>query len=412
MVGVAESYLGALAVELGHDDRALALLTTVPLLCGALAQLAAGTLARLVGGTRRFLVAGATLQALCLSAFVVIAWLEVRSLMWLLLAKVAFWCAGSVIAPAWGTWMGRLTEHIRRERYFAWRSSMVQLVLLCSFTGAGALLAQRSEGDLRVFAFLHLIGLSARLCSALALSRKAEVADDHGAEGPPSTSTERTSLTAAVREANWRVPLYMGMLMLFAHVSVPFYTPYMLRDLQLDYLSFAALTSVSILVKALVFPLLHPIAARFGLRTTLACGGLGISFVATSWAYVTSVPGLAVVQAISGASWGALEFASFQLLLHSAKAEVRLSFLSLASCLQGVAQLSGALLGSLCLDLDGIDYRGVFLLSGIGRALALLALVRLEDVHRVRSLFELIARIESVRPGGGAMRRLWPRGRP
>ncbi|MFZ9888594.1 MAG: MFS transporter [Myxococcota bacterium] len=413
MVGVAESYLGALAVELGHDDRALALLTTVPLLSGALAQLGAGALATHVGGTRRFVVAGATLQALCLSTFIGIAWFEVKSLLWLLLAKVAFWCAGSVIAPAWGSWMGRLTEHIRRERYFAWRSSIVQLVLLGSFTSAGALLARHTEGDLRAFAALHLVGLSARLLSALALSQKADIREERAVEGQGATAarTEGSSLAAAIREANWRVPLYMAMLMLFAHVSVPFYTPYMLRELKLDYLSFAALTSVSILAKALVFPLLHPLAARFGLRTVLASGGLGISFVATSWAYVTSVPGLAAVQALSGASWGALEFASFQLLLHSAKADIRLPFLSLASCLQGVAQLSGALLGSVCLDLDGVDYRGVFLVSGIGRALALLALVRLDDVHRVRSLFELIARIDSVRPGGGAMRRLWPRSR-
>lgn len=64
MLGTGESYLGALAVELGHGGRELALLVTVPMLCGALSQLAAMRLARLVGSRRRLVVAAAAGQAL------------------------------------------------------------------------------------------------------------------------------------------------------------------------------------------------------------------------------------------------------------------------------------------------------------------------------------------------------------
>jgi hypothetical protein len=48
MVGCSESYLGALAVELGHRGTSLAVLVTVPVLIGAVAQLASGTLAEWV----------------------------------------------------------------------------------------------------------------------------------------------------------------------------------------------------------------------------------------------------------------------------------------------------------------------------------------------------------------------------
>lgn len=39
MVGACESYLGAFAVALGHGSSAIALLVTVPMLFGAIAQL-------------------------------------------------------------------------------------------------------------------------------------------------------------------------------------------------------------------------------------------------------------------------------------------------------------------------------------------------------------------------------------
>src|SRR5690606_31190296 len=62
MLGVSESYLGAFAVELGHREAALALLATLPPLCGALCQLAAPWLVGLLGNRKRLVVLGAALQ--------------------------------------------------------------------------------------------------------------------------------------------------------------------------------------------------------------------------------------------------------------------------------------------------------------------------------------------------------------
>ncbi|MBC7171495.1 MAG: MFS transporter, partial [Polyangiaceae bacterium] len=156
MVGVSESYFGALAVELGHRDAALAIFATVPLVCGALAQLLSAPLVALFGSRRRLVILGATLQALTHVAFYVIATTGERSLLPLLLAQIAFWVSGMAIAPAWNTWMAVLTEHVPRARYFAWRSTTIQLVLLCAFVGGGFLLehgrARGNEAVLETFA--------------------------------------------------------------------------------------------------------------------------------------------------------------------------------------------------------------------------------------------------------------------
>ena len=73
MVGVSESYFGAMAVELGHRDTALALLLTVPMLFGSTLQLLAGPLTALLGARKRLVVIGATLQTLSMLGMYFIA---------------------------------------------------------------------------------------------------------------------------------------------------------------------------------------------------------------------------------------------------------------------------------------------------------------------------------------------------
>ena len=68
MVGVAESYLGAFAVELGHGARHLALLSTLPLLAGAVVQLLSPVLCAVLGSRKRLVVAGALGQTASLAA--------------------------------------------------------------------------------------------------------------------------------------------------------------------------------------------------------------------------------------------------------------------------------------------------------------------------------------------------------
>src|SRR5688572_20110365 len=133
MVGVSESYLGALAVQLGHKDLALALLVTLPLLVGSIAQLSASALVRALGTRKRAVLLLASVQAAVHLGLVVIAVFEVNSFLALLAVKSLYWASGMAIGPAWNAWMGSLTKDIDRSRYFALRSGMVQIALLIAY---------------------------------------------------------------------------------------------------------------------------------------------------------------------------------------------------------------------------------------------------------------------------------------
>ena len=402
MVGVSESYLGAFAVELGHGASDLALLTTVPLFAGSLAQLLGPALTLRLGSRGRFVACGAALQGISLLAFYAIAQCEERRLGPLLLAKILFWVAGLIITPAWSAWMAHLTERIRRDRYFALRSAASQTVLMVSFAGAGAALerAASAKALLNTYSVLFLVAVSARLGSALALALQSDPKSDHDRKLLPVR--ERFGL--ALRTSEWRVALYLAALMLGGQIAIPFFTPFMLRELGLDYGQFTALSTLSLLAKALFFPVCHRLSLRFGLKPLVVASGVGIALLPTIWAFADTLPPLVAAQLLSGVVWAGMDYASFQLLLTSSRKECRFEFLSLANSLSGGLQVAGSLLGAQITQ--GLGYREVFLWSALARGLALILLVA--SIRRLRlpsELPRLFMRLLGVRPSGGALRR-------
>lgn len=399
MLGCSESYLGALAVELGHGGTTLAILMTVPLLLGAAAQLLSGALVTWVGSRRRLVAAGALVQALTHLGFMWIALTGHASLWPFLIFKSAFWISGTLIAPPWAGWMASLLRPYARERYFAYRSACLHLALVGSYWLAGLFLndAHAHGRILPAFTVLMLLALLARGLSALTLGLQG---DPHGREqpqlGPPAKR-----LRDALHGGRWRVAVYIAALGFGAHVAVPFFTPYMLNELKLDYRTYALLTTASISAKAVFFPFCHKLSARVGLRAMLTGGGTAVATIPYLWSLAPGFHGLVLLHILSGTAWAAVEFTSFQLLLGSAKDEWRVEYLALAGALAGLLQVTGSLVGGQLLDRWGLGYREVFVVSSVARGLPLLLLVTLPVALLPRRLPKLVFRLFGVGAGVG-----------
>jgi MFS family permease len=369
MVGASESYFGACAVTLGHTDTALAMLATLPLFAGALAQAFTGPLVLWLGSRKRVVVAGTLVQAISHLGLIAMAWHGSPAFAPLLALVLVYFISGMVSAPAWGAWMGGLTENVDRQRYFAVRSGCVSSAMVVAFLWAGYHLrdAALTHHLSHTYALLFSIGFVARLGSVSMLIAQ-----------PDPNATPRDSLIrvlartrAAVRGDGFRLALGLGVLMLGAQISIPFYAPYMLKTLALDYGEFARMVALQLVARALIFPFAHRIAARFGLQRMLVCAIATIGLVAWLWGATNSMPALFLAQFLSGIAWALYEFSSFQLLLHSAKPSYRVEFLAVTASLGGIMQLTGALIGSWLLTQVGLSYRGVFLVSAFARCLPL-----------------------------------------
>lgn len=297
--------------------------------------------------------------------------------------------------------MSTLVEGRAREQYFARRAAVVQLMLLLSFVSAGLLLfgAQTaSVSALWMFALLNLFGLTARLLSVTCLALQ----PDPMQEAVSAKSWIR--LRDAVKGSNWKIASYVAVLFFGAHTAVPFFTPYMLRELRMDYATYATLIAVPIAVRALCSPFLFVAAQRVGMRALFITSTGLIAVVALLWALFASFEALFLAQILSGLAWGMFEYASYQLLLQSSPEATRVEFLSLANAMAGAAQLSGALLGGILLMTDAIGYQAVFLLSAGARALPV-AFAFAVLPKRLPTIARLVTRVVSVRPSGGTVER-------
>lgn len=402
MVGVTESYFGAVAVELGHGPTALALLATVSVVAGAVSQLAAPPLVVLLGSRQRLVVAGAVLQAASLLLFVRIAAMADHGFAILLVATILYWIAGNVIAPAWNAWVADLTRNISRERWFARRSGAIHLALLLAFVGGGVGLdhAQHAGATLGGYAWLFGLGAVARLGSATGLALKVD--PRAGAASDDRTGRIRDTLA----RGKFRVAAFLALFMLAAHLSVPFFTPYMLRELHLSLLEYALLTAVAILAKSLAFPAWGRVAPRMGMPGILVTSSLVVACLPWCWTVFTDFEALCVVQIVSGSAWAGLEYASLQLLLRDAPRGREVEYFALTSSLSGGLQVGGGLAGSWLVGLPGGGYYTAFRASSIGRLLAIAVLAPFARDLVIRGpLPALITRIVSMGTHSGTERR-------
>ncbi|MCB9604322.1 MAG: MFS transporter [Sandaracinus sp.] len=397
MLGTSETYLGALAVELGHRDVALSLLGTVPLLVGALAQLASPHLVRAFGSEKRFVVTCVVLQALAHLGFLAIALSGSTSLPALLATKTVYWASGMIIGPAWNAWMARLVPPKLRAPYFARRNMTTHAAMLLAFFASGFVIenARSLRGNaLLGFGLLYAVAMTARLGSAFALARKASFV-------PPGPPPPRPRLGQVIRAGRWRVALYAAAMLFGAQLAIPFFTPYMLRELGLDLTEYAMLSSCSILAKAIAFRLwkrakLEPVAM-------LALSGALIALTPFVWYLTPDLRVIVLAQVVGGVAWAGYDLASLELLMGDAPAEGQVEFFAMAASLAAITQVAGALLGGWALRAGTFDYATVFLASSIGRASALLFVLPLLPVRKTMRRVRMAIRIVGVRPSTGAI---------
>lgn len=406
MVGVTESYFGAVAVELGHGATALALLGTVPILAGAASQLAAPPLVVWLGSRQRLVVAGAVVQAVSLLGFLTIVTASYRGFAMLLAVSTVYWVAGSIIAPPWSAWVSDLTRGLSRERWFARRAGLVNLALLVGFVGGGLALgeAQRSGKTLHGYAWLFAIGAAARLASAIGLALKW----DPGKSA--LSNTGRGRIREALAQGRYRVAVFIAVFLLAAHVSVPFFTPYMLRELHMDLVEFSLLLAVAILAKSVAFPVWGRVAERIGMPAVLATSAFVAAVSPWLWTLFDRFEPLCALQVVSGFGWAGFEYAALQLLLRDAAPGREVEYFALTSSLSGGLQIAGGLAGSAIVAMPDGGYHTAFRASSIGRFLALFVLAPLARDLVIRGpLPALITRIASIRSHEGAEHRPIPR---
>lgn len=400
MAGGGETYFSAFAVFLKASASQIALLASLPPLLAAMAQLFSAWLGNRSGLRKPIILIGVYLQAFCWLPLITLPLLFPDFAMEMLIASVAlYFASGNLVVPQWSSLMGDLVPEKSRGRYFATRTRLASLTSFTALVVSGMILHNLTNHnrELLGFTLIFAIAAMARIGSAYQLQQMRD---------PPRSPalTEVPSPKAAWRRLHHspfvRFSLFFALMQFTVAIASPFFTLYMLRDLNYSYLQFMTITAVLVLAQIATFNVWGQISDHFGNRVILASTGILITTVPLLWLFSSYYPYLLLIQAISGLSWAGFSLSAGNFLYDLVPSPKRASYIAYHNVLANLGVFLGAMLGGYLgmtlpkeITLFGQHYTwhsallDIFLLSSLARmAVAIIFIPLLREVREVPSL--------------------------
>jgi MFS family permease len=391
-VGAGETYFSAFALFLRATAPQVALLSTLPALLGSVAQLFSAWIGRFAG-RRRLVLTGCTLQAgLWLPILLVPVLFDRQPIAALLVLLVLYHGAHNLSAPQWTSIMRDLVSERRRGRYFGHRTRLTTITTFVSLVVAGLILHlfDTSGRTYLGFVVVFVVALLARAVSVYHLNYLHEPA----AEAPPADPHVSHWLRSLVATGAVGFSTYYALMNAVVGISAPFFTVYMLRDLELSYLAFMVLTGTSVFTQFLTLANWGRIADVYGNRLILFVTSMSLPIVPLLWLVTDNFWYLMVCQAVSGFSWSGFTLASGNLLYELVPRSRRAAYVALHNVGTASGVFCGAMVGAaLVLVLPDAS---VFI-SDSGTQSNLLYLFALSGILRAAIAALLARRVREIR---------------
>lgn len=406
---------------LGAGDLVLGLLAGLPATVGLLqipAALYSDTLVR----RQRFVafnaVAGRLVWLLILAIpFVVPKPLQIGVFVALATVSAAFL---TIIGPAWTSWMSDLVPSDSRGRYFGQRSMAMGVATMLLPLPAGAFLDLAVKHRLFPvawgFAVLFAVACIAAVLSGVYLMRQPEPPRPKQAAPAPDSPKGRVNpfktLSAPLADRNFRAfILYSATIVASATFAGQFFVAWQLDKtaLNLPYLTVQILGAVAAGSGLATTQVWGYLSDKFGSRPLLQLATIAAVVSPVLWlltvpgAFAANVAIIVVLNLFAGTAWAGIGIAQFNLLLSTAPAQSRSTYVAVFSAITGVVGGVAPILGGLAMELlQGVhfslgflsinNFKILFFVTAILRigAIFLLSRVREPDGRSTRYVLEQI----------------------
>ncbi|MDH3445122.1 MAG: MFS transporter, partial [Deltaproteobacteria bacterium] len=405
MGGVTDHYATPLALSLGATIFQVGLVSALPNLLSSLSQFFAVRIIYWVGGRIKLLVRLVFSQAAMLLAIAFLAAFPDalhRVELFLVLLTVAALCGG-LAGPAWGSLMSDYIPASKRGQYFGWRSSVLGAVSITSVCAAGVVLYLfRQLGFDGGFVVLFCLAALFRYISGHFINQM----DEPPHRKDPASDFTFVMFIARFQESNFLKFVFFAAALNFASfLAAPFFAVFMLRDLQLNYLTYMALQVSSSLMALLALPLWGRHADLVGNASVLRLSSLLAALIPFFWLASHNPLYLVFVQLWAGFAWSGVTLSTGNFIYDAVTPQKRVRCISYFNVINGVAvflgSATGGWLASRLPPLAGFQLLGLFMLSGVCRFLACIVLsARFREVRRARevSLRDLFYSVVGIRP--------------
>ncbi len=386
MVASTESFLFYYVVRQNVSALELAVLSTVPLFLGALAQF---FLPRLI--SEKHLGAGIVwaiiIQIIGVSGILYNVASRFNYFSMLFFVCIHF-IGGLLTNPLWIDWAARMIPKRNFRKYMAGRSSYTWYLILFFYLSM-ALLAQYTSWFKLVYIFA--IGAVARLCSLglQTLIIRGEFSSKLKAQAIANSKREEHHTSHEMpKDLKQYIKTFMIWTAIFkfgTNVCSPFFVPYMLDDLKLSMLHYVILSSIPFFGRALFFNRWgkagKSYAAFFGIQLTM----LYIAFTPLVWIMTRSYFALICLEIISGIAWGGYELNQvlmIQNFVDNSMKEGSRVLLGIHMALSNFFGVLGAITGALFLEAKFTFYEVFWVSSGLRFFLAFVLIYKASSMRK------------------------------
>lgn len=397
MMGMGETYLSAFAIFLGVQSLAIGWLASLPLLIGSLAQLFSINLINRLLYRKKIVVIGASLQACMWPLFFLLPYfIREKASIFLILLGCFYYGLAHLIAPPWNSWMGDLVPGEKRGRYFGYRNQLRSIYELTSFILAGLIL-HRINVNYQIFGFaiIFFIAFVSRLASSWHIHQMEETSP---VIVSPNDYFTFWDFIRRVKFSNFaKYTFFVAFLLLATNIASPFFSLYMLRDLQFSYFEFSIAISMSFFGQLITFQSWGKIADRFGNRRIIELTSFLVCFLPLLWVLTTNIYLIFFFQFLGGAFWSGFNLCAVNFIFDAVTPAKRSRCIAYYNIIAHAGIFIGATLGGFIipklpshLHFLGLDIHFLsslpllFLISGILRFVpALLGIPFIKEVRKI-----------------------------
>jgi len=389
MLGLIQNYVTPLALALKATTAQIGLLSSIPSITMAFSQLAAPDLSERAGSRKGLILPVVFMHAVMFIPILLIPFIFHTFQVWWLIGFVTISAVlGSISNPAWGSMMADLVPVRLRGRYFGSRGRISLIITLVFSLAAGGILQLFTGKGFAGFAILFGGATLFRLLSFYFLSRMYEPVQ-------PLGEKNGTGLLQMIKQMGasnlGKFTFYIALIDLCTNISAPFFTVFMLRDLNFSYATFTIVVSFSA-ISSLIFQ------TFWGRRADLA-GNIKVirvtsvllPIVPLLWLVSHNTFYLMAANIVSGFAWSGYGLAAVNFVYEASEAKNRTKHIALFNATDGVAVCIGALIGGYLVPhlpaILGYQLRTLFTISGILRGLVVVLMLRqILEVRRVPKL--------------------------
>ncbi|MFX1463265.1 MAG: MFS transporter [Promethearchaeota archaeon] len=388
---LADNYIVPFSLSINSSPFQVGLLSSLGNLISPVGQMIGSSQIE-IKPRRLILIRGILGQACMWPLFLIIAILYQFSIFklflpWLLISTfLIYMLFTGIMTPPWFSVMGDVVPENYRGRYFAKRNLITQSIAIIGVLLLSILLDWFNSHEILYYGFIviFIFGLLTRLMSAFFYTK-------HYYPQFTFETKDHIKISQFIKElpkSNFgKFTLFVSLLTLGQWIAKPFFSVYMLTQLNFEYSIFMIINLGSTIIGLIIFPIFGKFSDKFGNVKLLRIGAVIIPILPFFWIiYTTPLQIFLGIQILSGIAWTAFNLASSNFIYDNIISKKRGKYIAIYNSLIGLAIVIGGLLGSILISFIPIyfmnSFHFIFMLSGIIRiVVAILFLFRIKEVR-------------------------------